>query len=188
MIRIGFFYAPGPKRDCEGAGLALDNLHAVLNKAGIKYTLEVRTLLTEEDAMRWKVKGSPSIHINGKDVEKGFGPTQDFGLKCRAYREGQKLLNAPSKLMILKALNGEQANPIICYCKGIRKDAIVAAMEAGAKTFKEVQAATGASTGNECEVKSPTGKCCSPFVMEVIREWLNLSTDHAGDETCCKKQ
>lgn len=187
MVRIGFFYAAGHERDCEGAGLAMDNLHAVLDKAGLKYTLEVRTLLTEEDAIRWKVIGSPSILVNGKDIEKSISSTQGYSLKCRAYMEGRKPLNAPSKLMILKALNGEQANPMICYCKGVRKDAIVAALKAGAKTFREVKSATGASTGDECDAKNPTGKCCSPFVMEIIRDESERFAD-AGGDTCCKRE
>lgn len=183
MIRIDLFHVS----ECEGFAVAMDNLKAVLDKAGIEHTLQIHTLLTEEDAVRWKVIGSPTIHVNGKDVEKGIGSTQGYGLKCRAYREGQKLLNAPSKLMILKALNEEQANPMICYCKDVRKAKIVAALKAGAKTFKEVQLATGASTGDECDVKNPTGKCCSPFVMEIIKEWADQSTD-AGNDNCCKRE
>lgn len=186
MIKVDIFHTPECEGSCGGVSLALDNVNAVLDKAGIKCTLEVHTLLSEEDAVRWKVMGSPSIHVNGKDVGKGISPTQDYGLKCRSYGEGRRLLNAPSKLMILKALNGEQANPIICYCKGVRKDAIVWALRTGVKTFKEVQTATGAATGTECDVKNPTGKCCSPFVAEIIQEWSGQPSD-AGIENCCKK-
>lgn len=178
MIMIDIFYTNG----CEGYTPAFDNLNSVLEKAGVKCRLEVHTLVNDNDAEKWKVIGSPSIHVNGKDVEKDVRDSEDYSVKCRTYREGAKTLNAPSKMMILKAIDEELPDPMICYCKGVTRSKILSALKQGAKTFKDIQKLTGASTGNECETKNPTGKCCSPFVLEIIKV-----EQPAQLESCCQR-
>ena len=58
------------------------------------------------------------------------------------------------------------------------------ALKNGAKTFKDVQKITGASTANECEVKNPTGKCCSPYIIEIIKREEGIREI----KTCCERR
>jgi hypothetical protein len=53
--------------------------------------LEQRHIETLEQAEEARFLGSPSVRINGVDVEPGAGQRTDFGMKCRLYRsaEGQ---------------------------------------------------------------------------------------------------
>lgn len=180
MIKVDLFYTT----DCEGRALAMDNLKTVLERMGIDVRVEAHSLITDEDARRFEVPGSPTVRINGKDVETGLKESQYNTLKCRTYKEGHKILNAPSKTVILRAINQELPDPVICYCKGVRRSAILTALKGRARTFKEVQAETGVSTGDECEIKNPTGNCCSPFVMEVIKVWKDNDAA-SGSGVCC---
>lgn len=44
---------------------------------------------------------------------------------------------------------------IVCYCNNVTKGEIFAAMDAGAKTFRDIQQTTGACTKGDCEHLSP---------------------------------
>lgn len=50
----------------------------------------------------------------------------------------------------------------VCLCRGISRATIKKAIRNGAKTLKEVQAATGAGSGSCC------GRRCSPKIEQLI--------------------
>lgn len=60
---------------------------------------------------------------------------------------------------------------IVCYCSHVTKGEIVAALENGARTIDDIRKATGACTKGDCKNLSPRKSCCSPVIMEVIREY-----------------
>lgn len=45
-----------------------------------------RRVETDDDAQRERFLGSPSVRIDGKDVDPSAQDRTDFGLKCRIYR------------------------------------------------------------------------------------------------------
>ena len=47
---------------------------------------------------------------------------------------------------------------IICYCDHVTRGDIIAAMEAGAKTMKDIKRMTGAATTCKCAELNPSGK------------------------------
>lgn len=60
---------------------------------------------------------------------------------------------------------------VVCYCSNVTKGQIVAALEQGAKTISDVRKATGACTVGKCKEMSPRGTCCSPIILDIIREY-----------------
>lgn len=46
---------------------------------------------------------------------------------------------------------------IVCYCNNVTKGEIWKAMDEGAKTFGDIQKATGACTKGDCKNLSPRG-------------------------------
>lgn len=60
---------------------------------------------------------------------------------------------------------------MVCYCSNVTKGQIVAALEQGAKTIDDIRKATGACTLGKCKEMSPRGTCCSPIIMDIIREY-----------------
>lgn len=59
-------------------------------------------------------------------------------------------------------------NEIICYCKNVLRDEIKAAINDGAKSLKDIQEKTGASTGNQCKELNPKGVCCSADINAML--------------------
>ncbi|MFQ5736313.1 MAG: (2Fe-2S)-binding protein [Thermodesulfobacteriota bacterium] len=162
-----FFYS----EDSNGTDAGRANLMAVLEKSLVKFFLDAHKVTSVREARKWKVKGVPTIRINGRDVDCNGGGQGDYSAGRRVYKEGEGLLPAPSKWMILRAMTRVDENPVICYCMDVRKEAIIDALKKGAGTFKDIQSATGASTGNECETKNPAGRCCAPLIIEIVEGW-----------------
>ena len=79
--RIEFFYWEG----CPSHPEALELLHAVLAEHGIETPVELREVRTHEEAAELRFPGSPTIRIDGRDVDPG-GATGEPALVCRVYR------------------------------------------------------------------------------------------------------
>ena len=50
--------------------------------------VELRRVETPEEAEAERFLGSPTLRINGEDVDPAAGQRADFGMKCRLYRTG----------------------------------------------------------------------------------------------------
>ncbi|MEA2213227.1 MAG: hypothetical protein QOF83_3175 [Solirubrobacteraceae bacterium] len=70
--------------------------------------LEQRHIRTPEQAEEARFLGSPSVRIDGVDVEPGAERRTDFGLKCRLYRSSEGQAGLPPRDWIERAL-GEAA-------------------------------------------------------------------------------
>lgn len=62
---------------------------------------------------------------------------------------------------------------MVCYCANVTKGDIVAAMDKGAKTFEDIRKMTGACTEGNCKELSPRKTCCSPIILQVMKEYEN---------------
>lgn len=72
-------------RGCPSTPNALEELRTALDEAGLDAEeIEVREVETEEQALAENFPGSPTIRINGRDVEERSGARA--GLTCRVYR------------------------------------------------------------------------------------------------------
>ena len=61
---------------------------------------------------------------------------------------------------------------LVCYCDNVTKGQILAAMEQGAKTLKDIKQMTGACTSCRCAELNPSGKCCAQDIARVMKEYL----------------
>ncbi len=101
-MKIRFLYFKG----CPNVKPALKLLKEVLKEKGIKDKIEVIEIKSEADAKRYKFLGSPSIQINGLDIEKEKRKSPPvFG--CRIYKTDDGYSGIPPKQMIIKALKGQ---------------------------------------------------------------------------------
>lgn len=66
--------------------------------------LEQRPIETVEHAEQERFLGSPSVRVNGRDVEPGADIRTDFGLKCRLYRSAAGQSSLPPREWIGQAL------------------------------------------------------------------------------------
>jgi hypothetical protein len=57
-----------------------------------------------EDAIAERFLGSPTIRVDGVDVEPAAGERRDFGLCCRLYRAADGMQPMPPEAWVLAAL------------------------------------------------------------------------------------
>ncbi len=74
--------------NCPNHIVALERLRATLCAESLQ--TPVNEVMVRDDAMAQSLKfpGSPTIRINGQDVEPHSGQTTSFGLMCRLYSDG----------------------------------------------------------------------------------------------------
>jgi hypothetical protein len=70
---------------CPSHPEALELLQDVLRERGIEEPIELREVFTLEDAVELGFPGSPTIRIDGRDVDP-VGATDPPALTCRVYR------------------------------------------------------------------------------------------------------
>jgi hypothetical protein len=70
---------------CPSHPEALDQLDRILREEGIRTSVELVEVTSDEQAQRERFPGSPTIRINGQDVIPP-GDTEPFSLTCRVYR------------------------------------------------------------------------------------------------------
>ncbi|RMF29195.1 MAG: DUF2703 domain-containing protein [Chloroflexi bacterium] len=106
-MNIHFLYY----EECPSHEKALERLRQVMAEEGIQAEIEIIKVETEEQAQRWRFVGSPTILINGQDIDP---PPSDayYALTCRAYRlEDGRISPLPSTAMIRRALRAARASP-----------------------------------------------------------------------------
>jgi hypothetical protein len=80
-VRIEFRYWEG----CPSHPEAMELLEQVLRERGIEAELDVREVTTREEAEALRFPGSPTILVDGRDVDPE-GATARPALNCRIYR------------------------------------------------------------------------------------------------------
>ena len=104
-IKIDFLYWP----ECPSYPEALALLHKVLDEVGVSAQIDMRIIDTDEEAERERFIGSPTIRVNGRDVD----PSSADGahrLTCRLYfREDGRPSAIPTEAMIRNALRLAQS-------------------------------------------------------------------------------
>jgi hypothetical protein len=82
----------------------LPALRELLISGGIADKIELRRIESAEDAEHERFLGSPTVRIDGEDVDPGAGDRDDFGLKCRLYRDQEGVSKTPPEQWIRAAL------------------------------------------------------------------------------------
>jgi hypothetical protein len=101
-VRIEFLYW----EDCPSHQQAWDRLMTVLEEKGLKKEVARIDIQTNEDAQAWNFCGSPTIRVNGRDIDPEGAKGQRIGLNCRIYHTpDERISPLPSEEMIRKALD-----------------------------------------------------------------------------------
>ena len=98
-MRVSFLYY----EECPSHDLALARLREVMAEEGIPGDVELVKVETEGQARELRFVGSPTIRIDGRDIDPPSNPR--FALTCRVYRlEDDRISPLPSKDMIRRTL------------------------------------------------------------------------------------
>jgi hypothetical protein len=103
-VNIEFLFWEG----CPSHDEALARLRQVMAEEGISSPVEVVEIETEEQAEAARFVGSPTIRIDGEDIDPP-GEGAIYGLTCRAYRhEDGRITPLPTHNLIRRALLAAQ--------------------------------------------------------------------------------
>jgi hypothetical protein len=99
-VRVSFLYY----EECPSHDLALGRLREVMDEEGIPGEVEVIKVETEDQARQLRFVGSPTIRVDGQDIDPPSDPR--YALTCRVYHlEDGRISPLPSKDMIRRALS-----------------------------------------------------------------------------------
>ena len=89
---------------CPNHEALLPRLSEVLASTGVAANIELVHVGDVEAADRERFLGSPTIRIDGQDVEPGADLRTDFGLKCRLFVTSDGLQRLPAEEWVRAAL------------------------------------------------------------------------------------
>ncbi len=99
-MRVELLYFDG----CPSYERLLPRLRELVAAADPDAPIELRRVETAEEAARERFLGSPTVRVDGRDVDPGAPQRRDFGLKCRLYRTERGLGPLPPDGWIAEAL------------------------------------------------------------------------------------
>lgn len=98
--------------DCPNHQAAVERVREVLWTMGMPAIVEEVEVRTQADAEALRFLGSPSVRVDGLDVEPEARPVQYFGLGCRSYAENGRRSGVPSMDLIRSALKDRAGTPV----------------------------------------------------------------------------
>ncbi len=100
-MKIELLYFDG----CLAYQTALKHLEEVIREKKLDVGVEMIKIESDGEALKNRFLGSPTIRINGRDIESGAEEIKDFSMRCRLYLEDDKVNEWPSKKMIRRAID-----------------------------------------------------------------------------------
>ncbi len=88
---------------CATWRAAVSDLQEVLSELGLEEEVRLVRVESREEAERLRFLGSPTVRVNGKDVESSIA-SAGFGMECRLYWVDGKPTGSPPKRWIRDAI------------------------------------------------------------------------------------
>ena len=96
---------------CPNHEALLPHLRELLQADGGSAEVHLVRVEDADTAEREHFLGSPTVRIDGEDVEPGAGERTDFGLKCRLFRTPDGVQGMPADEWVLAALRRSAGRP-----------------------------------------------------------------------------
>ncbi len=101
VVKISIYYIEG----CPGVSAVTDNIKEIIAEEAVNAEINLICIETPEEAGRLQFTGSPTVRINGRDVDSNMKTIKNYGLRSRHYFINGKKSDNPSKNMIRDAIN-----------------------------------------------------------------------------------
>ncbi len=99
-MKIELLYFEG----CPSYQTALKYLEEVIKQQKLSVHVEMVKIESDEEAQKNRFLGSPTVRVNGLDIEPSAQERGSFSMCCRLYPEVGKMAGWPSKDLIRHAL------------------------------------------------------------------------------------
>ncbi len=100
-MKVEVLYIEG----CPNHRPAVDLVKSALEERGLSSAVIEVLINSVEQAESLAFLGSPTIRINGVDVEPALEKLSEFSFSCRTYTEHGKLSGIPSQNLIRQAIH-----------------------------------------------------------------------------------
>jgi hypothetical protein len=104
-LRVELLYFDG----CPNHEALLPRLHKLLERTGASTEIDLRKITDDDAVQRERFLGSPTVRVNGRDVEPDAEQRTDYGMKCRLYRTTAGLSGQPQEEWLRAALDPKTA-------------------------------------------------------------------------------
>ena len=101
-MRIEIFYIDG----CPNHQQTVDRVKEALEEVGLAADVVETEVVDAESAIAKRFLGSPTVQINGVDMEASARASNCFGVMCRTYFEGRRRVGVPPLELVRQALVG----------------------------------------------------------------------------------
>lgn len=91
---------------CPHAAEYLPRLRHIVAMAGVSDPVQVRLIADAEQAQQERFLGSPTVRVDGRDVDPSADERGGFGLSCRLYPGPDGLCGTPPDEWVLNSLRG----------------------------------------------------------------------------------
>ena len=99
-MRVELLYFDG----CPHYQRLLPRLTGLIEEIAPEAEVILRRIETAGQAERERFLGSPSVRVDGVDVDPGAADRNEYGLECRLYRTGEETSPLPPDAWIRDAL------------------------------------------------------------------------------------
>ena len=89
---------------CPNAEPAVELVARVMSELGIEANVKRIEVESEDQVQEHRFLGSPSIRVNGRDIEPGADGRQDYVYSCRVYGSESGLTGQPDERWLRTAL------------------------------------------------------------------------------------
>ena len=105
-MKVELYYLDG----CPSWQRALENLEHALQLEQISAQVEAILVADSADVQLKRFIGSPTIRLDGVDIEGPGAETRGYGYGCRVYADGSYTAGWPSVNQVRRALQRERRN------------------------------------------------------------------------------
>jgi thiol-disulfide isomerase/thioredoxin len=93
--------------NCEATRVLVED---TVKELRVQADIEAIQVGNEDEARRYGFLGSPTIQVDGKDIE-ASRQSEQASFSCRVYRTPNGISGVPPKILLLNAIRAAQLNP-----------------------------------------------------------------------------
>jgi hypothetical protein len=99
-VTIELLYLDG----CPNHEALLAHVHDLVDEVEPAHDVVLRRIADDAAAQRERFLGSPTVRVDGRDIEPGADQRDDYGMKCRLYATSEGLAGIPEDAWLFRAL------------------------------------------------------------------------------------
>ena len=92
------------RKDCPSRGMAIAVVEKVVAETGVPVRIEVVDMTSEAQARKRRFLGSPTVRVEGRDVDQRPNGRREYTLADRVYRTDRGLAGWPDAEWVREAL------------------------------------------------------------------------------------